>query len=171
MVGAPPPINGDPMTWASTVKESPVPMEYKLQNIENLFSEKFMRNISIDYETIFKNIKSFQYKYCNYLHSQGELDSCEGLTPGVLLEKCRLYLGHFKTRAVSSFGECVDICLQNIICEAITICKSCRYLECQMFRYTKNKFVYGSEWEEWQSAIFPTKIATILELTTTTIIG
>ncbi|CAC5373809.1 unnamed protein product [Mytilus coruscus] len=170
-VGAPPPINGDPLTWAATVKESPVPMEYKLQNIEHLFSERFMKNINIDYETIAKNIKIFQYEYCNYLHSQGELDSCDSLTPGVLLEKSRLYMGYFKTRAVSSFGECVDVCLQNVNCEAISICKSCRWLTCYMFKNSNYKYVRAAVHQDWQSAIFTTKISTILELTDTTIIG
>lgn len=31
-VGAPPPANGYANTWASTVKYSPIPMEYKLVN-------------------------------------------------------------------------------------------------------------------------------------------
>ncbi|XP_060576710.1 uncharacterized protein LOC132734026, partial [Ruditapes philippinarum] len=37
-VGAAPPANGDAMTWASTVKDSPVPSSYKLASIEELFT-------------------------------------------------------------------------------------------------------------------------------------
>ncbi|CAC5423373.1 unnamed protein product [Mytilus coruscus] len=41
-VGAPPPANGDAMTWVSTVKQSPVPMSYKLSPISELFTEKYI---------------------------------------------------------------------------------------------------------------------------------
>ena len=35
-VGAAPPSNGDALTWASTVKDSPVPTQYKLITIDEL---------------------------------------------------------------------------------------------------------------------------------------
>lgn len=105
------------------------------------------------------------------MHYLGELDSCESLTPGVLLDNSFISSGHFKRRAASSFSECVNICLENIKCEAIAICKSCRYLECFMFRYSKEKSAYARHDVDYQSAIFPAKIATILELTGTNIKG
>lgn len=48
-VGAAPPANGDTMTWASEVKNSPVPTAYKLSSFEELFSDRFMRQLNIDY--------------------------------------------------------------------------------------------------------------------------
>ena len=37
-VGALPPANGDTMTWASTVKDTPVPVKYHLASIEDIFT-------------------------------------------------------------------------------------------------------------------------------------
>ena len=39
-VGAPPPSNGDAMTWASTVKDTPVPVYYSMGSIEELFTPR-----------------------------------------------------------------------------------------------------------------------------------
>lgn len=38
-IGAPPPYNGDAMTWASTVKDTPVPMQYSFIPIYELFDD------------------------------------------------------------------------------------------------------------------------------------
>ncbi|CAG2212323.1 unnamed protein product [Mytilus edulis] len=54
-VGAPPPANGDTMTWASTVKESPVPMGYKLRSIIDLFTDEYMKTLMLTTNILQKN--------------------------------------------------------------------------------------------------------------------
>lgn len=171
-VGAPPPSNGDAMTWASTVKDSPVPMEYKLLSIENLFSEHYMKYLKIDYEKIAGNIKRFKLDYCKYLRDLGEIDSCDNLTPGIMLTRTRLF-GHYKSRALSTFGECIDLCLQNIKCEAVTFCKTCSEYErtCYMYKNINGHTVSGAGSDDWESAVFPSKINDILHFQNTNIIG
>ena len=77
-IGAAPPANGDALTWASTVKESPVPVSYDLGSIEDLFTETFMESqrmgkYVIDYKTISKHIVDKKRKYCEVLKAKGLL--------------------------------------------------------------------------------------------------
>ena len=72
-VGSAPPSNGDAMTWASVVKESPVPIKYKLRPIADLFTAKFGNNKS----TVYTKLKDAPLKSCRLLKSQGEPISCE----------------------------------------------------------------------------------------------
>lgn len=68
-VGAPPPEEWKASTWASTVKDNPVPMEYNLESIENLFTENFMGILNVDYDRIRYNMKEYisQLEYCKHL--------------------------------------------------------------------------------------------------------
>ncbi|XP_045214069.2 uncharacterized protein LOC123564498 [Mercenaria mercenaria] len=62
-VGAAPPANGDAMTWASTVKNSPVPSKYRLSSIEELFTEKYINptKLHVNLNLISQNIKAYKY--------------------------------------------------------------------------------------------------------------
>lgn len=66
-VGAAPPANGDAMTWASTVQNNPVPSQYKLEPIENLFHERYMEHLDIDFQTIASKLENLKMKYYNNL--------------------------------------------------------------------------------------------------------
>ncbi|CAC5412722.1 unnamed protein product [Mytilus coruscus] len=83
-VGAPPPEDGKASTWASTVKDNPVPMEYNLESIENLFTKNFMSRLNVDFERIRYHIKEyiFRLEYCKHLKNTGQLDTCENVRPG-----------------------------------------------------------------------------------------
>ena len=70
-IGALPPANGDTNTWASTVKDTPIPVQYKLESIENLFTDRFMKGLDIDYINIKKLIKSGKKTYCQSLKIKG----------------------------------------------------------------------------------------------------
>ena len=70
-IGAPPPANGDTLTWASTVKETPIPVKYVLGSIEDLFTEKYMKDTGVDYEKIKKLVKNSTSGYCKYLKKKG----------------------------------------------------------------------------------------------------
>ena len=75
-VGAPPPANGDAMTWASTVKDSPVPVKYKLKSIEHLFTEHYMEGLGVNFTRIHDMIKTTKHAYCWNLKVKGEVESC-----------------------------------------------------------------------------------------------
>ncbi|XP_060575113.1 uncharacterized protein LOC132732658 [Ruditapes philippinarum] len=69
-VGAAPPSNGDAMTWAASVQSNPVPSKYKLEPIENLFSEEYMGTLGVDYEAISVNLKALKETYYESLASE-----------------------------------------------------------------------------------------------------
>ena len=120
-IGAPPPANGDAMTWASTVKDSPIPMEYKLVSIEKLFeTESFFRgNENVNLTHIHANINKYKSLYCQRLFNRGEVDSCEALTPGIKLEGIEIEAGYFLSRTDDvSINTCIQLCLQNDACVA-----------------------------------------------------
>ena len=70
-IGAPPPANGDTMTWASTVKDTPIPVEYKLESIENLFTEQYMKGANVDYKHLRDLIDLGKIDYCENLKQKG----------------------------------------------------------------------------------------------------
>ncbi|XP_060608246.1 uncharacterized protein LOC132760315 [Ruditapes philippinarum] len=65
-VGAAPPSNGDALTWASEVKDNPVPSKLTLKNIEDLFVPEYVASLGIDYETIRFNIIKYKEDYRRY---------------------------------------------------------------------------------------------------------
>ena len=48
-VGSPPPPDGNAVLWASSVKENPVPISYKLKPISELFTPVYMKDSGINY--------------------------------------------------------------------------------------------------------------------------
>ncbi|XP_052074527.1 uncharacterized protein LOC127712245 [Mytilus californianus] len=182
-VGASPPEDGKASTWASTVKDNPVPIEYSLESIENLFTKNFMSRLDVDCDRIRYNIKEYisRLEYCKHLKNTGQLDTCEIVRPGFskikTLKKTRLYY-HYKRVNFSTLKECAEMCLKEIKCKAITHCVHyCNDDYCYMYDHggwnTKWKSdkaynpsdpnvhwfdVAGIENKEWQSAVFSTKI-------------
>ena len=73
-IGAPPPANGDTLTWASTVKETPIPVKYVLESIEELFTEKYMKGTGIDYEKVKSLMVKSKSSYCQYLKKKGKIN-------------------------------------------------------------------------------------------------
>ena len=73
-IGAPPPADGNTMTWTSTVKETPIPFEYKLENIENLFTERYMKSVDFNYGDMKKLIEDGKTSYCSYLKEKGNVN-------------------------------------------------------------------------------------------------
>ena len=79
-IGATPPANGDAMTWASEVKEAPLPFEKHLTSITNLLNsqyldgENFWRNSNIhqinELKTLFTNVLN---DYCATLLNHGNI--------------------------------------------------------------------------------------------------
>ena len=157
-IGAAPPSNGDALTWASTVKESPVPVTYDLASMEELFTENFMgrsrvANNFIDYQTISKHIADTKRKYCEVLQYQGLIDDCAAVSPGLSMKKTRLY-NDFASVSASSVGKCVDTCYRRNKCIAITFCTECNkesdsYNTCYMYEETDSNYTTCKPFKEF----------------------
>lgn len=136
-IGAAPPANGDALTWASTVKDDPIPSSYKLSSIENLFTAKFMSKLNVDYNTIKSNINRFKSQYCNYMKAIGKVDSCVSLQSALNIKQTKLQ-NPFKTLENTFLDVCEVRCMETSACEAITYCTKCSsgqrdYRKCYMF--------------------------------------
>ncbi|XP_045196195.2 uncharacterized protein LOC123551375 [Mercenaria mercenaria] len=177
-VGAAPPANGDAMTWASEVKTSPVPTTYKLSSIELLFTDRYMGKMNIDYERIRNNIDTKKHEYCLYLRRQGKVESCDSLVAGVELAKTRLF-DHYKEMQIALSSECIEKCLEDVECVAVTICITCdssNYAFNTCYMYTERGYSTTAERTEtenavWQSNIFPEKMKFQIEFSDTTVVG
>ncbi|KAK7476541.1 hypothetical protein BaRGS_00032221 [Batillaria attramentaria] len=173
-IGAAPPANGDAMTWASTVKESPVPVSYDLRSIEDLFSERFMtadymQAYDLDYQRIEKKIKETKQKYCARLRDQGLVNNCGVLSPGLEMKKSRLYTDFAATKA-STKGQCVEECLKRTSCVAITFCQGS---ECEdynkevCYMYKEGMETGGADDERWTTVIILSELEDLLKLSYT----
>ncbi|XP_066912531.1 uncharacterized protein [Clytia hemisphaerica] len=112
-IGAPPPADGNTMTWASTVKDTPVPVRYKLESIENLFSSLYMRGENFDYDSTKKLVQSSKLKYCKELNEKGIVDSCKMVTNVISLIGLSVWGG---TLNQLNRDRCEDKCLEDDRC-------------------------------------------------------
>lgn len=177
--GAAPPANSDAMTWASDVKENPVPMKYELQPIVKLFSEGYMKGLDVDFSAIANNMKNFQFSYCNYLKSLGQVYSCVHVYPGIILDHT-LTLGYpYISKKISVVDDCFDLCVEQTICVAASICSYCTVDRiCFLFNKSANFIVskgidlpnYKDDWN-WTSVVFSEKIDYSLRFRDTAVIG
>lgn len=157
-VGAPPPPNGDALTWASTVKEYPVPMEYKLESIDKLFSKKFMDGLGINYNDIAENINRFKLSYCNHMKETGRVYTCQRLEPGLKLSDIRL-LSHYKEKPTDTIDECVEICRSTRKCLAITMHTARKnFRTCFMYNSRMKSKIQHKNENGWTSVIMTHKI-------------
>lgn len=179
-IGAAPPSNGDAMTWASVVKTSPVPTSYKLAPIESLFTDRFMKSLNIDHLRIHHKISNLKHKYCTSLQVTGQVESCSQLAPGITLENTKLEVYAATNQSVASISECLEVCLQNIKCVAISYCVTCSdgdsdHKQCYMFNEKTSTNYYSVKTDEntdvWQSYVFADKINHILAFANTEVVG
>ena len=87
-VGAAPPSNGDAMTWASSVKENPVPTKYSLSPVYDLFTERYAENLpGIDLNAMRERLMNTSRNYCQILREKGQIDSCDNtINLGTILQ-------------------------------------------------------------------------------------
>ena len=178
-IGAAPPANGDALTWASTVKESPVPVSYDLSSIEELFTETFMGNqqmgkYDINYRTISKNIEDNKRKYCEVLKAKGLVDNCADLSAGLRIKNTIIHHGWFDKEVLSSIGKCIDKCFKTNNCVAIDFCVGCvssdsSYDICYMYDEIQSKRAGNNE--KWETAIISPKIKQQMIFDNTAVIG
>nr|KAG5697521.1 hypothetical protein BaRGS_019475 [Batillaria attramentaria] len=145
-VGAPPPSDGDTLTWAAEVKQNPLPVSYDLESIENLFTELFMgpgtymENYTIDYDAIkacfsentqpngFKfgtKIENTKKTYCEQLKSEGVVNDCSDYISGITLDNTKLSGDYTSYSNVETSGACIDLCYDLTDCEAVDYCDVC----------------------------------------------
>eukprot|EP00794_Sanderia_malayensis_P019571 gene19571-21502_t len=117
-IGAPPPANGDTMTWASTVKDSPVPTRYKLSPIDDLFTPKYMADTGVDLKAISTLIKKTKTKYCNELMKKGIVDSCKQIETYKEFKEICLGSTYYKSMSNQNHESCVNACLEESTCIA-----------------------------------------------------
>jgi hypothetical protein len=145
--GAPPPANGDAMTWASTIKDNPVPIKYTLTPIANLFTARHMASLNVNFEQISENLKNYLHDYCKYLQRKGLLDSCEYESVQIVLKSTRLWI-HDKTTQVHHFSDCIYECMETIDCLAVTFLKKePGYITCHIFTKGTMKGTFDERWE------------------------
>jgi hypothetical protein len=156
------------------VKDSPVPSSYKLASIEELFTEKYMNpaELSVNLVHIAKTINKTKHAYYQSMISKGEVESCQSLTPGMMLDGTRLY--HDYDSKILTYKECIDHCLKLIDCVAITFCDTCDrynndYQTCYM--YSTIKKIAGDEHANWKSMLLIGKSSEELILDGTEIKG
>ena len=166
-IGAAPPSDGEALTWASTVKENPVPVKYDLTSMEELFNEKFMgrsrmENKFINYAAISRRIVNTKRKYCEVLQREGLVDDCAVLSLGIPLTQTRLYT-HVDAILASSIENCIDACYKNNECVAVTFCTQCPITydkdKCYMFaEEDKSSRKTAATKGNWKSFIVASKI-------------
>ena len=116
-VGAPPPPNGSTNQWASEVKENPVPTKYEMAGIEELFTKKFMDNIILDYERIYRLINGSKDKYCEHLKEIGVVDTCKSIESYTKFHDLKLDNTQFNTINADQ-RSCIKSCVQEKKCIA-----------------------------------------------------
>lgn len=74
-VGSTPPADGSAVTWANNCFNYPMPVKYTLDSIANLFTSRFLPNVS-NVDNLQNNIKSALGEYCGYLKSKNLIKDC-----------------------------------------------------------------------------------------------
>jgi len=77
-IGAVPPSDNKPATWARDSKSAPAPMTLTLTSIVNLLDDRHGVNVS---DAVKANMQKALDEYCNYLHEQNEVASCSAPAP------------------------------------------------------------------------------------------
>lgn len=127
-VGATPPESGDANEWASTVKNSPLPVKYKFASIDKLFTDNYMSHLNVDHDAIRKNIKAQQPSYCPYLKKAGEVESCT-LAGKKTLEMLNIELAYGTEKSGMGKSDCRTKCQNDTTClAAILTVSKCYHL-------------------------------------------
>ena len=91
--GAPPPADGQALTWANTAFDEPNVISLTLERLDSLYLEEY---VSSD---VVKNLGKALDEYCPALVAEGVLPNCDPPTPDPPLPNPRIW-SHW-----SNFGE------------------------------------------------------------------
>ena len=153
-VGAPPPSNGDALTWASTVKENPLPVRYKLSSIEELFTDRFMKDqVRFNYSRVKENIE------------EAKRSGNSGVESGIVIPNTLLNFNIEGTLVGYRYRDaepmlCIEDCLRDTKCVAVSICPTkslCSGWTCVL--YVSKYVITARRIEGVTTYIFPSKLA------------
>lgn len=115
-VGAPPPYNGDAMEWASTVKDTPVPVKFSLLPIYTLFDERVVKQqLHADLsKALYSALSNYAAKYCWTMQETGLGVQCQDQT---VVKITPINTKAFKVvEGVTSEYDCLDECFKREGC-------------------------------------------------------
>lgn len=173
-VGAAPPANGDAMTWASSVKDSPVPVKYSLSSIDKLFTLTYMPQLNANLTRLTENIQMYLQEYCGHLQTMGFVDSCHDDSNGLVIGSTKL--SHHTTAVKTSLlQKCLENCAEDSKCVAVSFCKECtkqdlNFGTCFMFNEEQTG-ITGDNEDSWESTLMRAKISNKLILNDTSVNG
>ena len=128
-IGAPPPYNGDAMTWASTVKDTPVPVEFDLIPIYELFDNRTLslrQHFGSETSRMIRNkILGIASKYCRMLLAKGVKVQCNDDSVIKIENYAMKSVGLFQTDGTQYLNvttdECIDECMRRKTCVMTTV--------------------------------------------------
>ena len=125
-IGAPPPYTGDAMTWASTVKDTPVPVQFNLIPIYELFDDRRLNvqsHFSAETNQIIRDkIAGIASKYCRKLLSEGVEVQCNDDSVIKIEDYAMRYVGIVGGHALNTtLDECISECMKRKDCVMTTV--------------------------------------------------
>ena len=125
-IGAPPPKSGRAADWASTVKDTPVPVEFDLIPIYELFDTRKLslrQYFGLETSRIIRNkILGIASKYCRMLHAQGEDVKCNDDS---VITVENYVMVDFNNDVIQDFDfladECINECMRRKTCVITTV--------------------------------------------------
>ena len=124
-VGAPPPYNGDAMTWASTVKDTPVPVKTSLKPMSTIFSQKFRHLHQLNVSTLQElegRIETLtKTQYCRRVLQNNQ--SVQFIDPVLVKLPVSIepsFWQRFDVDAGLGENDCVNQCLQKESCVVVS---------------------------------------------------
>ena len=157
-VGSAPPSNGDAMTWASVVKENPVPIRYSLKPISELFTPRFMASLpGLDasvYNKIHDKLRNAPKILCDYLVSQGKSLTCDGQRNWKNSQAVTIRGGYpFKLHLNKQYVDIGTHRTCDLMCSIDENCIGFVHLfptVCYLINDGASNYVYG--WNDWTRA-------------------
>ena len=151
-VGSAPPSDGDAMTWASNVQQNPVPTMYALDDIANLFTDRFMDNLNLNYNKIRKTLERTKVLHWQSVqrHS-GATALVSSLKNSIMIPNW--YVDSTYEETDISYSDCYRICKNLVECYGVSFCPDCaRNQKSHCYVFESN--VSSTDWkfnDKWQT--------------------
>ena len=123
--GAPPPQDGEPLTWASSTFENPNVLSFMLDRLDNLYLLEYVS------AGVVANLAKALDEFCATLVAEGELEDCNLPPPDPPIPKPRVW-SHW-----SNFGEGTDYRAQVVTITFTRIISMMNIQECPEYSYVE----------------------------------